>query len=162
MSELTVAGRYRILKQLAEGGMGRVLLARTEGPAGFSKTVVLKTLHRYLAEDLSFLEFFLAEARLAAVLHHPNVAQVFELVEEGGEYFLALFVSQLALSLARFLDLGQLAEREFEGVVVLRELFFGGHGYKSSHLLGCVKSRSCAIGSPIGFSSVASRRAIQR
>ncbi len=70
--------------------MGRVFLARTEGPAGFSKQVVLKTLHRHLADDLSFLEFFLAEARLSALLHHANVAQVFELVHEDGEYFLAM------------------------------------------------------------------------
>ena len=83
-------GRYEILQPLAEGGMGRVLLARSDGPAGFSKIVVLKTLHRHLAEDLSFLESFLAEARLSAQLHHPNVAQVFELVEADGAYYLAM------------------------------------------------------------------------
>lgn len=85
-----VVGRYRVLRLLAEGGMGRVLLARTDGPAGFSKLVVLKTLHAHLAADQRFLELFLTEARISALLFHPNVAQVFELVEERGEYFLAM------------------------------------------------------------------------
>lgn len=83
-------GRYTVQRQLAEGGMGRVLLARTEGPAGFTKQVVLKTLHPHLAADQAFLEVFLVEARVSAALFHPNVAQVFELVEDGGEYFLVM------------------------------------------------------------------------
>lgn len=70
--------------------MGLVLLARTDGPAGFTKRVVLKTLHPHLAADQSFLDVFLVEARVCAALSHPNVAQVFELVEDGGEYFLAM------------------------------------------------------------------------
>ncbi|MDP1922147.1 MAG: serine/threonine-protein kinase [Myxococcales bacterium] len=85
-----IVGRYRVLRQLAEGGMGLVLLARTDGPAGFTKRVVLKTLHPHLAADQSFLDVFLVEARVCAALSHPNVAQVFELVEDGGEYFLAM------------------------------------------------------------------------
>lgn len=83
-------GRYQILRTLAEGGMGRVLLARTDGPAGFTKQVVLKTLHAHLAQDQAFLDVFLVEARVSAALNHPNVAQVFELVADGGEYFLAM------------------------------------------------------------------------
>lgn len=85
-----VVGRYRVQRLLAEGGMGRVLLARTDGPAGFTKLVVLKTLHPHLAADAGALETFLVEARVTAALFHPNVAQVFELVEDAGEYFLAM------------------------------------------------------------------------
>lgn len=85
-----LVGRYRVQRLLAEGGMGRVLLAKTEGPAGFTKLVVLKTLHPHLAADQGVLETFLVEARVSAALFHPNVAQVFELVQDGGEYFLAM------------------------------------------------------------------------
>ncbi|MBL8923038.1 MAG: protein kinase [Myxococcaceae bacterium] len=89
-SPIRRVGRYQVQRLLAEGGMGRVLLAKTEGPAGFTKLVVLKTLQPHLAVDPGVLETFLVEARVSAALFHPNVAQVFELVEDGGEYFLAM------------------------------------------------------------------------
>ena len=70
--------------------MGEVFLARNEGPAGFSKTVVVKRILQHLASDTSFVEMFLNEARLAAVLNHPNIVQIFELGEQDGQYFIAM------------------------------------------------------------------------
>jgi len=83
-------GRYRLLSLLATGGMGEVFLARQEGPAGFSKTVVVKRILRHLAQDQGFIDLFLNEARLAAQLQHPNIAQVFGLEQEGGTWFIAM------------------------------------------------------------------------
>jgi eukaryotic-like serine/threonine-protein kinase len=83
-------GKYRLLKLLATGGMGEVLLARQEGPAGFMKTVVVKRMLTHLGRDPKFVEMFLNEARLAAQLSHPNIVQIFELGEQDGTYFLAM------------------------------------------------------------------------
>lgn len=83
-------GRYRLLKLLATGGMGEVFLARHEGPAGFTKTLVVKRMLAHLGRDPNFVEMFLNEARLAARLSHPNVTQIFELGEQDGIYFLAM------------------------------------------------------------------------
>ncbi len=83
-------GRYRLLKLLATGGMGEVFLARQEGPAGFAKTMVVKRMLSHLGRDPHFVEMFLNEARLAARLSHPNVAQIFELGEQDGTYFMAM------------------------------------------------------------------------
>lgn len=83
-------GKYRILRLLATGGMGEVFLARQEGPAGFAKTVVVKRILQHLAHDQSFTEMFLNEARLAALLTHPNIVQIFELAEDGGSWFIAM------------------------------------------------------------------------
>ncbi len=90
MSSPTQLGRYRLLSRLATGGMGEVYLARHDGPAGFAKTVVVKRILPFLASDLGFVEMFLNEARLAALLTHPNVVQIFELGSEGDEYFIAM------------------------------------------------------------------------
>jgi len=83
-------GRYRLLSLLATGGMGEVFLARQEGPAGFAKTVVVKRILRHLAQDQGFIDQFVNEARLAALLQHPNIAQVFGLEHEGNTWFMAM------------------------------------------------------------------------
>ncbi len=83
-------GRYEVVRLLATGGMGEVLLARHTGPAGFSKLVVLKRILRHLADDLAFIQMFVNEARTAARLQHPNIVQVFDFGEHEGSYFLAM------------------------------------------------------------------------
>ncbi len=83
-------GKYRLLHLLATGGMGEVFLARQEGPAGFSKTVVVKRILRHLADDQGFIDMFLNEARLAAQLQHPNIVQIFGLEHEEDTYFIAM------------------------------------------------------------------------
>ena len=70
--------------------MGEVFLARHEGPAGFTKTVVIKRILRHLATDQNFIDLFLNEARLAAQLQHPHIAQVFGLENEGNTWFIAM------------------------------------------------------------------------
>ena len=83
-------GKYKLIRKLAVGGMAEVYLAQVAGPAGFSKTLVLKRILPHLAEDQQFVEMFLNEARLAAVLNHPNVVSIFDLGESGGNYFIAM------------------------------------------------------------------------
>ncbi len=83
-------GRYRLLSLIATGGMGEVFLARQEGPAGFSKIVVVKRILRHLAKDQGFIDLFLNEAQLAAQLQHPHIAQVFGLEREGDTWFIAM------------------------------------------------------------------------
>ena len=83
-------GKYRLLGPLAAGGMGEVFLAEQEGPHGFRRRVVVKRLLRHLASDPGFVEMFLNEARVAALITHPNVAQIVELGEADGAYFIAM------------------------------------------------------------------------
>lgn len=90
MEPAAYIGKYRLLGRLAKGGMGEIFLARHEGPAGFAKTVVVKRIHRHLAHDGRLVDQFLDEARLAALLTHPNVVQVFELGEHEGDWFIAM------------------------------------------------------------------------
>ncbi len=83
-------GRYELMAEIGTGGMASVFLARTTGPGRFHKWVAVKRIHPHLARDKKFVEMFLDEARLAAAIQHPNVAQVFDLGEEDDEYFLAM------------------------------------------------------------------------
>ena len=89
-SNVLQVGRYRLIAELAHGGMGDVYLGVAQGPAGFSKLMVIKMLRPALAEDEQFLTMFLEEARLAARLNHPNVVQTVEVGNEGHKHFLAM------------------------------------------------------------------------
>ncbi len=64
---------YELLTKLAEGGMATVYLARKLGVAGFQRFVAIKRLHPHLAHEREFIEMFLDEARLAALIHHPDL-----------------------------------------------------------------------------------------
>lgn len=83
-------GRYAVERAIARGGMGEVLLAKAEGPGGFAKTVVLKRILPELVQDPQFVRMFLDEAKLAALLNHPNIVQVYDFGEDRGVYYLAM------------------------------------------------------------------------
>jgi hypothetical protein len=76
-----VAGRYRLESRVAIGGMGAVWRAHDEL---LGRTVALKLLSDELAHDPRAAARFRREARTAASLSHPRMANVFDLVEEGG------------------------------------------------------------------------------
>jgi serine/threonine-protein kinase len=82
--------RYTILGKLAQGGMAEVYLAQQLGPAGYQKLVVVKRVRPQLASDPDFVAMFVNEARLAAMLNHPNVVQIFDLGQEGTDWYLAM------------------------------------------------------------------------
>ena len=83
-------GSYRLRKRLAVGGMGEVYLGEKIGPEGFVKPVVLKCVLPQLASDRAFVQLFLDEARLAALLNHPNIAQVYDFGLVDDIYYIAM------------------------------------------------------------------------
>jgi len=83
-------GRYEVIGHLATGGMAQIYLARQTGLGSFERHVVLKTILRDRASDRRFVAMFLDEARLAATLNHQNVAQVYEVDQADGAYFMAM------------------------------------------------------------------------
>ena len=83
-------GRYEVLSHLATGGMAQIYLARQTGLGAFERHVVLKTILRERASDQRFVTMFLDEAKLAATLNHQNIAQVYEVDQADGAYFMAM------------------------------------------------------------------------
>jgi eukaryotic-like serine/threonine-protein kinase len=88
--EPRVVGRYAIYGEIAAGGMATVHLGRLRGPVGFSKTVAIKRLHEQFAKDDEFVTMFIDEARLAARIHHPNVVQTLDVVQEDRQLLLVM------------------------------------------------------------------------
>ena len=52
--------------------------------------MVVKRILPHLAEDPEFVQMFLNEAKIAARFNHPNIAQIYDLGETGGQYYIAM------------------------------------------------------------------------
>lgn len=83
-------GRYELLERIGVGGMGEVFLARTTGPGGFEKQVVIKKILPHLADNHSFVQRFTDEGRLVVQLRHAGIAQILDMGEEDGTTFIAM------------------------------------------------------------------------
>ena len=85
-------GRYEVLGKLASGGMATVYIGRRLGVGDFSRVVAVKVCHPHLLPDESFRSMFLEEARLAARIHHPNVASTLDISDDDGLYIVMEYV----------------------------------------------------------------------
>ncbi|MFN2613413.1 MAG: protein kinase [Actinomycetota bacterium] len=81
MIQTTIAGRYRLEEQIATGGMGTVWRAHDEV---LQRPVAVKLLNDHLADDDAASERFRREALTAASITHPNMANVYDYVEDQG------------------------------------------------------------------------------
>jgi len=79
-----------LLEPLAAGGMAEVYRARQVGMGGFEKTVAVKCILRNHASSKEFREMFAQEAKLCALLQHPNIVQVFANGEVDGYLYLVM------------------------------------------------------------------------
>lgn len=83
--ESRVAGRYTLIREIGRGGMGAVWLARDET---LGRDVALKRVA--VGSDDDAVARVTREARLSAMLNHPHVVTVFDLVPEGAERWLVM------------------------------------------------------------------------
>src|SRR5450755_4522081 len=86
----TTFGRYRLLGRIGEGGMAEVFRALMTGPEGFERELVLKRILPRLSETGDFKTMFIREAKISALLLHPNIVQIYEFGEAEGAYFIAM------------------------------------------------------------------------
>ena len=86
----TRLGKFELLARIAKGGMAEIFLARQSDRVGLSRLVVVKRILPHLAEEAPFVEMFLEEARLAALISHPNVVQIYDVGESEGDFYIAM------------------------------------------------------------------------
>jgi serine/threonine protein kinase len=83
-------GRYVLIDRLGKGGMAEVFRAIMPGVEGFRRDLVIKQIRPDQSRARNFIEMFVHEARISALLHHPNIVQVFDFGQVDGCYFLAM------------------------------------------------------------------------
>ena len=103
----SLAGRYRILAEIGQGGMGIVYRAHDQR---LNRFVALKMIRRD-ANDATARTRLWREARTAATLSHPHLCRLYDIHEEAGELFLTMELLD-GESLSARLKRGQIALAE--------------------------------------------------
>ena len=79
--------RYKIIKNVGEGGMANVYLAYD---TILDRNVAIKVLRGDLAADEKFVRRFQREALSASSLAHPNIVEVYDVGEDSGQYYIVM------------------------------------------------------------------------
>jgi serine/threonine protein kinase len=138
------AGRYRLIRQIARGGMGEVWEAMASGEGGFVRRVAIKRLIAGHGEDPAQARMFLDEARIASQLHHANIVSILDYgVVEGQPYQVLEYVDGL--------DAERLRERGAEAGEPLSAALALHLCTEVAHALQYAHEASDAAGKPLGI-----------
>jgi serine/threonine protein kinase len=83
-------GRYRLLERIGRGGMAEVFKAYIEGFEGYRDPFVIKRIRPEKSDRPDIVEMFCNEARICALLAHPNIVEMYDFGQIGGAYFMAM------------------------------------------------------------------------
>ena len=83
-------GKYELLQKIAVGGMAELYRAKVTRDHGFEKRVAIKKILPHLIEEANLIKAFIDEAKLAALLQHENIVQIYDFGSIDGEYFIAM------------------------------------------------------------------------
>ncbi len=87
--QLKLGPRYRVVDEIAKGGMGTVVLALRTGASG-PAPVAIKKLHAHLVDNAEVVTSFVDEARIASRIDHPNVVPVHDVEMIGDELMIVM------------------------------------------------------------------------
>ena len=90
MDQITQFGPYKLIERISVGGMAEVYKATEHGVEGFERTVAVKRILPHIAEDDEFITMFKDEAKIAGQLNHGNIAQIYNLGQQGDSFYIAL------------------------------------------------------------------------
>jgi len=83
--EGVATGKYKIQSKVGEGAMGQVYLAVDKS---LGRKVAIKRMNEEIKKNESEKKRFLDEARTVALLHHPNIVEIYTIFEEDGDIYL--------------------------------------------------------------------------
>lgn len=83
-------GKYLLLEKLATGGMAQLYRAKIIGVEGFEKFIAIKQILPHLAHEEELITSFIDEAKLAALLNHQNIVQIYDFGSMEDSYFITM------------------------------------------------------------------------
>jgi eukaryotic-like serine/threonine-protein kinase len=119
MAEGIPFGPYTIVRRLAVGGMAELFLARRSGEGLPDQLIAIKRVLPSLSSDTDFLEMFLDEARLGALLSHPYIVRIDDVGREQGLLYMAMEYVH-GVDLTRVLEARRQTSRPFPWPIAVR------------------------------------------
>ncbi len=86
----TSFGKYLLLESIALGGMAQLYRAKITGAEGFEKLIAIKRILPHLSGEKDLVTAFIDEAKLAALLNHQNIVQIYDFGLMENSYFIAM------------------------------------------------------------------------
>lgn len=87
---VTPVGQYYLLDKIAQGGMAEIYKGLAYDLHGIKKTVVIKKILPEVSADPEFVNMLINEAKIAVMLSHGNIAQIYDLGKVGNDYFMVM------------------------------------------------------------------------
>jgi len=107
--------RYEILEQIGAGGMSEVYKAKCHI---LNRLVAIKVLKEEFCSDAGFVKKFKMEAQAAAGLSHPNIVNIYDVVDEGNLHYIVMELIE-GITLKQYIkNKGHLDIREATGIAI--------------------------------------------
>jgi len=107
--------RYEILELIGSGGMSDVYKARCHK---LNRLVAIKVLKEEFSSDAGFVSKFKMEAQAAAGLSHPNIVNIYDVVDEGSLHFIVMELIEGITLKSYIMKKGVLEIKEAVGIAI--------------------------------------------
>ena len=107
--------RYEILEKIGSGGMSDVYKAKCHK---LNRLVAIKVLKSEFTSDATFVSKFKMEARAAAGLSHPNIVNIYDVVDEGDIHFIVMELVEGITLKSYITKKGHLEVKEAIGIAI--------------------------------------------
>ena len=108
-------GRYEILEKIGSGGMSVVYKAKCHT---LNRLVAIKVLKEEFASDENFVSKFKMEAQAAARLSHPNIVNVYDVVDEENLHYIVMELIE-GITLKNYIEKKELLDsKEAIGIAI--------------------------------------------
>ena len=115
MTGMMLQDRYEILEKIGSGGMSDVYKAKCHK---LNRLVAIKVLKAEFTSDAGFVSKFKMEAQAAAGLSHPNIVNVYDVVDEGELHYIVMELVEGITLKSYIAKKGRLDVKESIGIAI--------------------------------------------
>jgi len=132
-------GKYYLVDRIAMGGMAEIFKAKTFGVGGFENLLVIKRILSHLSENDQFVQMFMDEAKVSALLQNANIVRIYDFGKIRSNYFIAMECVEgkdAKLILRKLSERRKLLPREFAVYIAMEAAKGLDYAHKRTTLQG--------------------------